>query len=53
VLLERFGEGELVSAGGRQLELRRFLPNRKHADECIETYLSRTYQPVRVAPLTW
>jgi hypothetical protein len=30
VLLERLGKRELVTAGGRQLEFRRFVTNREH-----------------------
>jgi hypothetical protein len=30
VLFERLGEGELVTTGGRKLEVRRLVPNREH-----------------------
>jgi hypothetical protein len=35
VLFERLRERELVAAGGRQLELRRLIPDPKHMNECI------------------
>ena len=52
VLLERLCEREFVAARGWQLELRRLVPDCKHEQECIRSYLSSTYQPERVAPIT-
>ncbi len=49
VLRKRLVEGQLMATGGRQLEIRRLVPNREHSESV--TYRSSTYQPVRVAPV--
>jgi hypothetical protein len=51
MLLERFGQRELVALGGRQLEFGGPVPNLQH-EKSLLGQRCRTYQPERVAPLT-